>query len=110
MDWLPTTILLLFLFCSVGVAIHEWWTRRCPFCQAARAAFSKAYPDWKAIKGWHNHRAVESNRVVVAVFYSEPKIGVRPPPYRLFAVSRDFTSVEELPRDANSPYLLHGLR
>lgn len=96
------------LAAAAYLAIDGWQSRRCRYCSAARQAFNLRHPGWRALAGWHTHRATEPDRVVVAVFYRRPDLRVRPDPYRLFAVSRDLSAVEELPDDPHSPYAIRG--
>ncbi|MGD8765488.1 MAG: hypothetical protein PVG87_24490 [Desulfobacteraceae bacterium] len=50
-------------------------------------------------------RALENDRFVVAVLI-EPRYPHRGmPQYRLYSVSRDYSNVEELPRNPDSPYV-----
>ena len=79
---------------------------------AARRAFGNGYPDREVTDVWL--RARESDRDVVAVLHRDR--GADPnivpcgcPSYKLFAVRHDLTS-EELPRDAQSPYVIRGIK
>lgn len=77
-----------------------------PVCKAAREALQHKHPDW-AIRGTQLVRK-EATRCVVAVFYEEPKIVVRPTRYKLLGVDNELLCVEELPCDGNSPYWIRG--
>jgi hypothetical protein len=50
----------------------------------------------------------ETQRSIVAVFYEEPGIVVRPSRYKLFAVANDLSQVEALPVEPRSPYWVRG--
>lgn len=77
-----------------------------PACRAASQALRRTYPD-SSICGARLIKQ-EAARWVVAVFYDEPGVIVRPTQYKLFAVSSDLACVEELPRDVSSPYWIRG--
>jgi hypothetical protein len=50
----------------------------------------------------------EDTRWVVAVFYEDPPRKSRPTKYKLFSVSNDLASAEELTGDASLPYRIRG--
>jgi hypothetical protein len=75
--------------------------------KVARLQFQEEYPEYKIAET--RIRAAESNRFVVAVFYTTP-YPVRPIPYKLYAVNRDLREVEELPCNPDSPYWIRGRR
>ena len=76
--------------------------------EAARRAFQKAYPAEK-VKGTRL-RAAEKGRIVVAVVIDPAYVYRGVPPQRLFAVSRDLSSCDELPRSEWPAYGLRGSR
>src|SRR5438132_7796812 len=79
-----------------------------PACRVAREAFGRLRPTWVNCGARVIKREV--GRRVVAVFYQEPDVLVRPRRYKLFSVSNDLSSVEELPCNPNSPYWIKGRR
>jgi hypothetical protein len=94
---------------------HAWWQRRRErrslvrrACQFAESAFASAHPG-ETVEG-ARVRAVESDRVVVAVFLKPPHLYRGTPPHRIVAVLNDFSGWEELPEDRNSAYVLRGIK
>lgn len=69
-------------------------------------SFSTSHPEWR-VTGTKT-LAREPHRFVVAIFYKEPINVSFPPSYLMYAVARDYSSVEELPDDPDSPYALRG--
>ncbi len=55
-------------------------------------------------------RAVEDDRFVVAVLIEPPSSYRGMPRYRLYSISRDFSAVEELPKEPDSPYVFRGIK
>jgi hypothetical protein len=95
--------------------LRDWWQRRqvrCMLvrraCEVAKSVFASTYPN-ETVAGLRV-RAVESDRVVIAVVTkpAHPFRGM--PPYRLVAVKNDLSACEELPRDNGSPYVLRGIK
>jgi len=78
-----------------------------PTCRIAEQWLQEQHPEW-----WIRASVLarEESRDVVAVFYQEPPDFVRPPPYRLLAVSHDLGQVEELPCTLDSPYVFRNRR
>lgn len=74
-------------------------------CDFARSAFRAAYPAHPISDAWV--RAVEAERVVVAVFYQVGSHLVRPAPYKVYAVDRKTHFAEELPYEPSSRYWWH---
>jgi hypothetical protein len=104
---IPVTIGLTFVNLRVGFDLRH--QARCACCRAARAAVQVVHPDWLV---WtvqtHSHRASESAREVIAVFYQEPKVISEPPRYVLVAVPHNGDRCEVLPDTPHSPYRLLG--
>jgi hypothetical protein len=81
-----------------------------PACKAARDYLWDQHPDWEVWTSIRSHRATEDDRTIVAVFYQIPSSRSRPARYRLFAVSHDLRSVEELPLTPDSPYRIRNYK
>lgn len=79
--------------------------QRCKSCRAARHALHALHPDWKIVES--KHRATETNRDIVAVFFEQPPVKIEPIPYVLFAVDRSGRA-EVLSDDQGSPYEIRG--
>lgn len=78
--------------------------------QTVRLALEAKYPEAEATDVWL--RAHEPDRDVVAVLYRDRvhrtmRKGM--PLYRIFAIRRDLT-IEELPAEPDSPYLIRGIK
>lgn len=74
-------------------------------CDYARRAFRATYPAHPLSDAWV--RAVESDRVVVAVFYQVGSHPVKPEPYKVYAVDRTTHATRELPYEPSSSYWWH---
>ena len=92
-----------------------WWQRRRErqalvrkTCEFAQSVFASAHPE--ATVAGAQMRAVEEDRVVIAVFLQPPYAFRGTPHYRLVAVLNDLSGWEELPKDTNSPYVLRGIK
>jgi hypothetical protein len=79
-----------------------------PTCRIAKRWLQGQRPNWQVM--WASVRAREESRDVVAVFYQEPAGFIRPPRYKLLAVSHDLGRVEELPCTSDSPYRIRNYR
>jgi hypothetical protein len=77
-----------------------------PACKATREALRRLQASW--IVSETRIIANEGARCVIAVFYDAPGISVKPPRYKLFAVSTDLKTIEELPVTPDSPYWIKG--
>jgi hypothetical protein len=77
-----------------------------PAGAVARRAFEAEHPELKCEST--QLRAAEESRLVVAVFYSQPGIPVRPSPYKFYAVAHDSGSAQELACSPDSPYWIEG--
>ena len=75
--------------------------------KAVRAAFADQVPDEQIDQ--LRLRAAEPDRFVFAVIIRS-KLYRGLPPYRLFAVTRDLLSVDELPKGSDSPYIFRGIK
>lgn len=76
-----------------------------PAGAVARAAFAREYPSVACDDT--QIRATEPARFIVAVFYHTER-PILPPPYKLYSVTRDLSTVEELRCDPSSPYWIRG--
>jgi hypothetical protein len=72
----------------------------------ARLALQTQYPEC-LYKGT-SMRALERDRFVVAVFYEDPQIKTRPLRYKIYGISKDAKSAQELECDPGSPYWICG--
>ena len=96
--------------------LRDWWQKRQArrslvrkTCDFVRSDFASTYPG-ETVAGLQV-RAVEPERVVVAVIIHSPlpSRGLRP--YRLFAVRNDLSQCEELQRDSGgSAYCFRGIK
>src|SRR4051812_16065644 len=77
-------------------------------CRHARDHFVASYPTLR--KCGTSLRATEPDRFVVAVFYFDPLLPVKPGRYKVYAVSKDLTVVHELTLNPDSPYRIKGRR
>jgi hypothetical protein len=87
------------------------WLEECGLYQPAHtqqvlAAFAQSYPNWKVLKT--RTLAVETSKVIVAVFCEEPNLVTFPSQIKTFLVERASQGVEEIKIDPTSPYWIHG--
>lgn len=75
-------------------------------CNVVRTVFSQREPTMQVVGTKLLKR--EENRCIVAIFFQEPNKRVKPARYKLFSVSNDTSTIEELPCDPNSPYWIRG--
>src|SRR5437016_1949235 len=80
--------------------------RELEHCKAARELFSRQHPSWRICET--KVVSKETNRCIVAVFYEEPGVFVKPLRYALLAVPHDLSSVETLNCAPESKYWLKG--
>ncbi len=75
--------------------------RDSPAGAIAKTSFRRDYPDF--VPRATSTRAVEQQRLVIAVFYSS-SFPSRPMPYKLYMVSSDLVSARELPSEESVAY------
>jgi len=80
--------------------------RDTPEQQAAKIKLAQDHPDCTAVD--RRTLRTEPDRFIVAVFYEQRGVIVRPVRYRLYAVSNDYQRVSELPCGPESPYWIKG--
>lgn len=79
-----------------------------PTCRIVQHWLRDQHPEWKVM--WASVRAREESRDVMAVFNEESPGFMRPPRYKLIAVSHHLGQVEELPCTLDSPYRIRNYR
>jgi hypothetical protein len=75
-------------------------------CKMVRRLFLQREPTLQVIGTKILKR--EKDQTIVAIFFQEPKIRVKPARYKIFAVSNDLSRIDELPCDPTSPYWIKG--
>ncbi len=93
---------------GLAVLVFDFIESRRPECRAALQAVRSRHPDWTIWTSSGSVRAVESDRFVVAVFYTAPDVDVTPPRYVLVALDHARQFVEMLPISPDSPYFILG--
>jgi hypothetical protein len=93
---------------GLAVLAFDVRTARHPACRAAVDAVRSIHPDWDVWTALASIRADEDDRYVVAVFYSDPNVRVKPPRYLLVALDRALQFIEKLPVSPDSPYFISG--
>jgi hypothetical protein len=98
-DWWLLASLVLGAIWAVGAIVRDIrHYKECGYCRAAKTAARQLHPDWDVwtVRTW-SHRATEPDRVLIAVFYREPKRTADSPHYLLFATSHDYSRCELVP-------------
>jgi hypothetical protein len=75
-------------------------------CTAVRTALRQREPTFEILGT--NLLRHEADNWIVAIFFREPNVQVKPPRYKVFSVSDDMSRIDELPCGPNSRYWIRG--
>lgn len=75
-------------------------------CKAVRKVLSQENPSYR-ILGTETLKR-EADVWIVAVYYQEGEIVVKPPRYKVFSVSKDLSKINEFPSEPRFHYKMRG--